>query len=60
MYRDSKYYGENSFAYASEMTMDNRDKAEEATANFWVCGQFFVTGRARDQTFAYDIFFFVT
>ena len=45
------------FAYALEITMDSEDKTEEATANLRVCGKFSVTGRARKQTFARDIFF---
>ena len=30
---ESKYFVENSLAYAPEITMDSKDKIEEATAN---------------------------
>ena len=40
VYKDSKCYVENSFAYAPEMTMDTRDKTTAAIANFWVCAKF--------------------
>ena len=56
VYKDSKCYVENSFAYVPEMTMDSRDKSEKATFNLWVCGKFSVTGRAHEQTFAHHIF----
>ena len=38
------------------MTIDSRNKTEEATANLLVCGKFSGMGRAHEQTFAYDIF----
>ena len=56
MYENSKYYVENSFAYAPETTMDSEDKTEEAITNLWVSGKFSVMGRAREQTFSCDIF----
>ena len=56
-YKDSKCYVENSFAYAPEMTMDSRDKTEEATANPWVSSKSSVTGRAHKQTFVWHFFF---
>ena len=56
MYKGGKYYVENSFAYWPEMTMDSEDKTEETPANLWVYGTFSATGRAHEQTFAYEIF----
>ena len=56
VYKDSKCYVENSFACAPAMTVDSGDKTEEESANLLVCGKCPVTGRAHEQTFAYDIF----
>ena len=52
VYKDRKCYVENSFAYAPEMTMYSGDKTEEVTANFFVCGKFYVADRAQEQAFA--------
>ena len=43
-------------AYAPEITMNARDKTEEAIANLRACGEFPVTGCAHEQPFARDIF----
>ena len=56
MYKDSKCYVDNSFAYEPEMSMDSGDKTEEATTNLWVSGKFPVTDCAHEQTFAYEFF----
>ena len=45
VYKESKCYVENLFAYAPEMTIDSEDKTEETVANLLVYGNLFFRGK---------------
>ena len=42
------------------MTIDSGEKNEAESANLRACDKFTVTRRAHEQTFAYDVFFFLS